>query len=160
MKKTGLTEYAQIAEIVAALCVVISLAWVAIELRMNTNEVRNSNAMELINMATQNQMMLASSDISELFWKASINEELTPAEAARLNLLFNGLIQEVESAHYQFEQGRLDSQIAAAWDVRLLGILSSTVGQNYWQQSKILYTERFQQHVERLISQVDSQNSK
>ena len=130
MKKTGLTEYAQIAEIVAALCVVISLAWVAIELRMNTNEVRNSNAMELINMATQNQMMLASSDISELFWKASINEELTPAEAARLNLLFNGLIQEVESAHYQFEQGRLDSQIAAAWDVRLLGILSSTVGQN------------------------------
>ena len=156
MKKFGLTEYAQLAEIIASICVVISLAWVAIELRLNTSEVRNSNAMELINMATQNQMMLATSDANELFAKLAANETLSAAEVARMNLLFNGLFQEVESAHYQLNQGRLDAEIAAAWDQRLKGILSNDFAQGYWQANKILYTTRFQDHVDSLISELPS----
>lgn len=152
MGNLGLTEYAQLAEIVAAICVVISLLWVGLELRLNTNEVRNANAMELINMATQNQMMLATSDVGEIFAKLSSGEGLSPDETARVSLLFNGLFQEVESAHYQLTQSRLDEQIASAWDQRLISLLSSPIAMNYWASNKILYTDRFIEHVESIIS--------
>lgn len=152
MKKYGLNEFAQLAEITAAIRVAISLIWVGFELRLNTNEVRSANAMELINMATQNQMMLATSDVGEIFAKLSNGEDLSPDEAARVGLLFNGLFQEVESAHYQLSQSRLDPQIASAWDQRPISLLSNPVARNYWEANKILYTDRFSEHVKSIIS--------
>ena len=49
MKKLNLTEYAQLAEIIAAIAVVISLIYVGVQLKANTDAVRSVSIQEITN---------------------------------------------------------------------------------------------------------------
>ncbi len=155
MKKLQLDEIAQIAEIVAALCVVASLAWVAIELRLNSAEIRQSNTMQLTTFTAANQMQAIGLGIAPIIAKTDAGETLSDNEIVQLTFWLRYTFQEFEVAHFQNSQHRIDPHLAAAWDRRLQFVVSSPVAQEYWQQEKMLYTDRFQEHVDSIIASIN-----
>tara|TARA_B100000900_G_C20023238_1_gene490785 strand:+ start:178 stop:492 length:315 start_codon:yes stop_codon:yes gene_type:complete len=92
------------------------------ELRLNTDKASSSNAIKLTNLTTKKLIMLTTSDMSDLYIRAVVSQELTPKGGIRLNQLFNGLFQKTQLAQCQFTQERLISQISVAWNQKLLGI--------------------------------------
>ncbi|PCJ25866.1 MAG: hypothetical protein COA96_06360 [SAR86 cluster bacterium] len=156
MKRYSLNEIAQLAEVVAAISVVASLIWVAVELRLNSDEIQNANSMQLTTFTAEKQLEAIGLGVASLIIKAQSEEELTPTEMTNLTFYFRYMLQEFETAHFQFVQGRLDSQLAASWDRRLSVIIGAPLGIDYWDREKSLYTQRFQSHVDALISREES----
>ncbi len=147
MKKYTLDEFSKISEIVAAICVVASLIWVAVELRINSDEIRHSNSVKLTTFTAENQLQVVGTNLIPIIVKTNSGKKLDPVESVTLDFYFRYAFQEFEIAHFQYLQGRLDSQLAKAWDRRLIGIIKLPVGKDYWSREQNLYTQRFQAHV-------------
>jgi hypothetical protein len=105
---------AMIAEVVSAIAVVISLIYVAVQIRANTREAR-ANAFQL---AIQSEM-----DVAGVFaehaatWDRVVKGEPIPdgAERRLAILLFNLLMLDSERRYRQFASGYLQAQ---SWDAR------------------------------------------
>jgi hypothetical protein len=152
MSKPNLAQAAQLAEIIASICVVASLIWVALELDMNTKEVRASNAFQITAFAVDNRLRSIEIGISELIVKADANEPLTPREQLDLTFYYQYIYQEIELVHHQYTEERLDIQVMEAWERRLVFSLSDPVGRSQWESNKIVYSDKFRAYVESLLN--------
>ena len=109
---------AAIAEVVSAVAVVISLLYVAYEVRQNTSAVR-STAYQSIH------------DAEDLFWQSiSVDQELSalwdaglrdgiqalqPAEQSQFAIATRRLIYLYQNVHYQRRKGVVDDELWSAW---------------------------------------------
>src|SRR5690606_5613238 len=87
MKRPELHHLADIAQIVGALGVIVSLIYVAAEVRQNTNAVRAATFQEMVAMTVQLRSELVTDPtFAALAVKASADPaSLTPPEAARMD---------------------------------------------------------------------------
>jgi len=147
MAKPTLTRLTQLAEVIAAIGVILSLIWVAVELRMNTREIRATNAFDITAFAVENRLRLLEIGTSELTARTDSGEPLSEADKRDLRLLYQYLFQEIELVYYQYTEGRLDAEIMAAWEQRLRNLMASERARNHWETSNEIYSARFRDYV-------------
>ena len=109
MTKLRLSEWASIAEVVGAVGVVISLIYVGIQIRANTDEIRATNRHQLIGRAHSATTSIASNpEIAVAISKLSTDEELTPAEEVQFGYFIRSMMYDVQEAYLLKQEGRLD----------------------------------------------------
>lgn len=134
MKKPRLAEFAQMAEVVAAVAVVVSLSYVGRELRTNTIAIRGA-AQQSITSAQAEIVLLEASD-SAVARIRQIGDadpsRLTEAEAFRYHLLLRQIWINLQNVYLQNELGLIDSRL---WNVNhrtTCGVWSSAGVQATW----------------------------
>jgi hypothetical protein len=138
MTKLRLTEWASIAEVIGAIGVVLSLIYVGIQVRANTDEIRATNRQQLIGRAHAATNGVATSpELAATMAKLSNGAVLTPGEQVQYGFFARGLIYDVQEAFLLRQEERLD--------------------ENYWQTRSALFGSFVRQDAVRSIYERDKE---
>ena len=144
-----------IGEIVGALAVVISVCYLAIQIRKQTEESRLTATREL---AAQHQDVLklvaADQHLAEIWLKAVRDYKSMPeVERLRASFLFHDSFRNYEQQFVHVQNGNAEVSYLASLDRVFLDNLSFPGVQQWWESSKHGFADEFQDHVQKMISE-------
>lgn len=113
MRKPTLSEFAQLAEVVAALAVVVSLLYVGRELQDNTAAIRAESLQSVADASGQFLATLAAdADLARIRFVGDRDpSQLTPVEAYRYGLSVRQSMLTLQNVYFQNELGVLDPRV-------------------------------------------------
>ena len=135
--KEKLQEYALIAEIISAICIVLSLIFVGLEIDQNTKQSRLNSSIDIkkeFNSVERNT--LQNPELIDVFSKLSTGEELTQKEALYFSLFSNDIFNIGAIAFEQFQNGMFDGDDLLLTMNRVKGWMRFEVAQSQWERVK------------------------
>ena len=136
-----------VSEIIGAIAVVVSLIYVAAQIRQNTKIMRAGTKQSLTE-ATQGVIYKAMDHSDEFVKLVSGAEPDSPEEDARMSLLTRAMLRGFESQCYQFDSGMLESQEWRALQTAIRELCSLPGFNRYWQQLKPHMSERLKKVID------------
>ena len=136
-----------VSEIVGAVAVVISLIYVAAQIRQNTKMMRTA-AKQSLTEASQNMIYTAINRSEEWVKLMTGDDPSTPEEDARMSLLVRAMLRGFESQCYQYESGLLEDNEWRALQAAIKDLCSLPGVKGYWQQLKPHMSERLRKVVD------------
>jgi hypothetical protein len=153
--KLKLPELANLAEIIGAFAVVISLAYVGIQVNDSAGAVRSAAANDA-NVALQNWYIQIGSDqqTSELFYEALTSEEaLSNKEEFQFLMMLHGAFLAFQNSYLLAEEGTIDADLREAITAAILGVKSLPGMNRYWRQRRSYLHAGFADYVDQLLVQ-------
>lgn len=143
-----------ISEIVGAAAVVISLLYLAMQIRAQVAQAKLQALHEMCKQFRDVTALFATPDISEIFVRANEDfDSLSDSESLRLIVLVTNLFRAWEEAFLEMTNGHLES---SAWKT-LSRDYTQPMGapslRRVWQLRKQNYDSRFQEYVDSLAKQ-------
>jgi len=136
-----------VSEIVGAVAVVISLIYVAAQIRQNTKMMR-ATAKQGLTEASQN-LIYTAIDKSEEWVKLTTGDDAsTREEDARMSLMVRAMLRGFESQCYQYESGLIEDDEWRALQTAIKDLCSLPGFNKYWQQLKPHMSERLKKVVD------------
>ena len=136
-----------VSEIVGAVAVVISLIYVAAQIRQNTKMMRTT-AKQGLTEATQSLIYTAIDRSDEWVKLMTGDDPTSPEEDARMSLLVRAMLRGFESQCYQYESGLLEEDEWYALQAAIRDLCSLPGVNKYWQQLKPHMSERLKKLVD------------
>ena len=102
-----------IGEIIGAFAVLITLIYLAVQIRQNTHEIRAARVESTLkDQSSYNKLLAADPDLTRIYWQAVENiDELTDQEKKRWLHLCSIMLRNSEIAYYHYSQGYLPDRI-------------------------------------------------
>jgi hypothetical protein len=148
-----LEKWALIAEIVGALAIVISLAFVGVQLQANTSATRSATA-SAASFATSTwyNAMGTSAQASALFYNFMNDPaSLTPEERLQAVFAVHGILVSFQTSFMLANEGTLDAQIKDTILEAVVVVKDRPGFKYYWEQRRAFFYEEFQEYVEQLM---------
>ena len=152
-----LDQIANIAEISAAVLVIVSLVYVGKQIQQNTDTLKVSTAHDTAEDFSALYLLLAErADIADIFFRGLQDlEVLEPVEKLRFYAYFHKFFRTFENAYYQFTRGSLEAEPFDGIKQQLVILKSMPGVQTYWQDRKNWYNQTFQEYVDSEIMPID-----
>ncbi len=149
-----LSDWANIAEIIGATAIVISLIYVGIQVNDSTRAVRSATANETSAALSAWYAQLGTNpQASTVFLNAMTNpESLSREEAFQFVVQLHGLMMEYQAAYYLSQEGTLDTELQESITNTLLGVKDLPGFALYWGQRRDLFKASYREYVEGLIA--------
>ncbi len=141
-------QFGSIGEIVGAIGVVLSLIYLAIQIRRNESTTRAGTTQALLSTSTD---MLYQMSESKSTWlvKGMAGEELSREEKVQKDFYFYALFSHFNNAHHQNFVGKLDDEIWDMFDSRASRNVSSMPDfDEWWDTFRSNFTESFQDYID------------
>ena len=141
-----------LSDLIGALAVVVSLIYLAIQIRQNTNALRAETAREVVaSIRAINTTVASDPELFRIFSTMTENpSQLSPQERGRAtHLLFNHF-RAIEDAHRQYTKGNLDEEVWAGWSRVLYDYINSPGWREYWNLRRDLFSSTFARYVNEL----------
>ena len=122
-----------IAEVVGVIAVVVSLIYLAIQIRQNT-KVSRAATRQAIAESTEKlgDDLINNSDMAAIFVRHLSGGALSPAEKLRLQARCYRDLQHWENVHYQYNEGLLSEDQWRGFRKNLGTLLAIEAYQDYW----------------------------
>jgi len=141
-----------IGEIVGAVAVVLTLGYLAVQIRQNTRVFQSSTEQAQADAHTRCLSLIAQDpDLTRLYLRGASGDSLDREESLRFGFLLHVVFSQVQAAFFHYRQGTLSpeqwvppSRVAAWW-------ISSPGARAWWAEGKTVYREEFVQLVEGMI---------
>ena len=153
LMKLKLSKLANLAEIIGAFAVVISLVYVGIQVNDSAGAVRAASANDA-NVALQNWYLQIGSDqqTSELFYEALTSEKaLSNQEEFQFLMMLHGAFLAFQNSYLLAEEGTIDLELREAITAAILGIKALPGMARYWRQRKSYLHSGFAEYVDQLL---------
>ena len=109
MTKLRLAEWASLAEVMGAAAVVVSLIYVGIQVRDNTEAVRAANRQEMVGRAHYATISVATTpELAASLAKSVSNQELAKAEQEQYGFFVRAMLYDVQESFLLYKEERLD----------------------------------------------------
>jgi hypothetical protein len=134
MSKIKLAELAQIAEVIAAVAVVVSLIYIGKEVQSNTSAIRGA-AMQAIATTDADALMTIAADaeLSEIIRVGQQDpSQLNPADAFRYSLYQRQFWLSFQNIYQQSELGLIDSSVWQSYVSVICGVWSQPGTRETW----------------------------
>lgn len=151
--KLKLSELANIAEVVGAFAVVVSLIYVGVQVNDSNSAVRSA-AVNDANVAVQEWYMQIGSDMqtSRLFYKALMSNEALPNEDEfQFIMMFHGVFLAFQNSYLMSEEGTVDSELVDGLTGAILAVKDTPGLKRYWRQRRTTLHPRFVRYVDNLL---------
>jgi hypothetical protein len=145
-----LQDLGNLGEFVAAIATVLTLVYLASQIRQNTTTVRaNSHHAGSTAWSELMAAMAADADVANLYFRGRFEPgSLSREESHRFDLLVDAVLAQVENFHHQYESGQL-AQTNQDRFARLLDALFESPGMRaYWGRRRAYFTDEFVRYVE------------
>ena len=142
-----------IGETVGAFVVVLTLGYLAVQIRQNTKSVRSSTRHAFIGSGQALQIAFAEAEAAEILIKGTrAYSDLSLEERFRFTMLMRAFFGVGEDAYFQFREGLLDHEV---WEARAR-IFAETFAQpgmvDWWKSNQHIYSTTFQEAVAKLLA--------
>ena len=140
-----LDQLASIGEIVGSVAVIVSLAYLAIQIRTNTEAERTSTYQSIVSdFGALNNTMASTPELSHMFVEAMENyHQFSSGEQARISQIFFQCFHLFENMFYQHRKGYLDEEVWAGWKRLMLTYHARPGFQTWWEHRRDVYSESF-----------------
>jgi len=131
MASTKLSDWAAIAEVVGAVAIVVSLVYVATELRHNTEATKAATFQQMVALSSDNLMAIAQdADLASIYSRGvSDSDSLTNNEQFRFFLVIRLQWRGMEAAYFQWRHGVLGDSEWSGYEILMCKELSALTGQ-------------------------------
>jgi len=142
-----------IGEIVGAVAVIVTLVYLAIQVRQNTAQSRASSHHAISDSLNQINLLFAqSTEISALFLTGLEDRtSLTDAQRWQLDSIMRAYFHVCETMYFQAEVGTGDQGIATAEEEGMITLLATKGGCEWWAQNTYGFSTDFRAYVDRLM---------
>lgn len=151
--RSRLADMAHLAEIIGALAVVISLAYVGIQVNDSVGASRSASVNDA-NVALQSWYQDVGTDqqASALFYRGLMSAEALPAaEEFQFLMIFHGVFLAFQNSYWLTEEGTLDPELLESLTAAILGVKDTPGMRRYWRQRKSYLNASFGEYVEQLL---------
>ena len=135
-----------VGEIFGGLAVVLSLVYVAAQLRQNTEALRRAASADAISAIRHwNDALIRDPEVGRIFTQGLAGiDSLSEADRIRFITLMVNFFKTYEDLHYQYAKGAMDPEVWAGWEQ--LGVMYfNTVGmRQYWNERRRIFSVSFQ----------------
>jgi len=141
-----------IVEGIGAVAVIVSLIFLASEIRHNTKTLARTEARETQRDCTVAYYSVADNEqTAEIVLRGMENlDDLNDVERYRFDMTAAGWLIAVEQAFAARELNRYDESNLAPFKSQIKGIVSSPGGGKWWEESRIWFTSAFQKSVDEI----------
>ena len=146
----SLEDLGNIGELVAAIGVIISLIYLAVQIRQNSRWLRASLEQSITDSTNQTiQAAAASPQFSRVVLEGQERfEELTEDEQRQFALCAIGTFRIYEQAFHQFCSGNLSEEIWSGHEALLRMTLQSEAIRRWWSARREVFHQRFREYVD------------
>lgn len=137
-------------DFIGGIAVVITLAYLAYQIRQNTKEVRNNSIQALLDRSTTLFDENIHSPMAEVFAKLQTEQALTTEEQWRLHMFIRRNFQLYELVFLQYQEGRISEQVMQAYERRVKASVERDFFCELWPTMKMFYTDDFVKFVDKL----------
>ena len=140
-----LDQLANIGEIIGSIAVIVSIVYLAIQIRTNTEAERTGTYQAIVSdFGALNNTMASTPELSHLFVQAMESyHPLSADEKARISQLFFQCFRFFENMFYQNQKGYLDEEVWTGWKRLMLTYYSRPGFQTWWEHRRDVYSESF-----------------
>ncbi len=148
---------AALSELVAAAAVIISVVYLAVQIRNNTKEIRASSFNAVTDSFNQFNFLVArDTQVAKLWHRGSLAyEDLNDVEKRQYDLLILGLFRIHESVYYQSNRGTMEQDLRDAENRSLFSLLGEAGMRHWWKQNPYSMTNEFRDYVEEIIARIE-----
>jgi len=109
VRKLTLSEWGNIAEVISAVAVVVSLLYVGYQVSENTGEMRAANRQQLVNRSHSASLLMATNkDLAAVLAKATAGEPMDATERRQLTSAIRAVLYDTQEAFLLNREGRVD----------------------------------------------------
>jgi len=142
-----------VAEVVGAVAVVVSLAYLAVQIRSNTREVKTENVHRVTDsFNVLNLTLAADEELAALWHKGSASyEDLGDTEKARFNFMWLSAFRIYDSLYYQIQRGTGDETLWQTELETLKWLFSSPGTREWWRQQQFTFSPGFKEFIDQHV---------
>ena len=145
-------KYVAIAEICGAVAVIVTLIYLAIQIRQSTIATRGATINAVTDRIFQEQRWAA--ELADTFSKfVDDPESLSRSEKTRYLNWVNSGLRNRQNEYFLYKQGSLDEQIWRASVAMIPYFLSEPMAQNWWNNQNSLFASEFRDFVNSVVEQ-------
>ncbi len=146
----SLGDLANLGQIIGAIAVVISLFYVAYQIRQNTNAVRSATAQTVHeHFAKWYHLLAADGDLSQIVANGLRDySSLSQQEKARFIATFMAFLSYSQNAFLKWREGLLATPLWMGWELLIMNLICAPGGRAFWKERSYLFGEEFRQYVE------------
>jgi len=158
----SLNDLANLGQIIGALTVVISLIYVAFQIRQNTAAIRSATAQSVHeHFAGWYNAFACDGSLSQI----AINGlkdygSLSETEKARFVALFMAFLSYGQNAFLKRRQGLLSPSLWNGREQVLMNLIGAPGGKGLWKERAYLFGEEFRRHVDDLMKRTPHPDAK
>lgn len=159
--KIKLSDIASIAEIIAAIALVISLVFVGVQLQDNTKATKSASAIAASSGIAQWYMHMGHNGESAVIFRDFIAtpDLLTPEEQHRGVLLLHSAMWGFQNNYYLVKEGTLEQRIQDSISQSIIIIKDTPGWKHYWLQRRSTFLPEYQRYVDELMTSDVSHNA-
>ena len=154
----SLDQVANIAEISAAALVIVSLIYVAIQIKQNTKATQLSTSQAFIDTHGEVVLHIAvDKEFREIYWRGLKGlSNLDGSETAAFAVWTNHAFRVWESFYYQWQEGVFDDRLWAGFKVQLCDFFGYPGTREIWSARNHLFSEEFRELVDNEVVSAES----
>ena len=142
-----------IGEIVGAAGVIVTLVYLAIQIRQNTKTVASNTTQEISSTASNSLVqLLQAPHMVDVMHQAFAGEgPLEARDQFALDIFLRSLTRNFENFYYQFQLGNLLPEIWSGYETAILEPLSQDFGREFWGRNKHVFGASRVAHIDDLL---------
>ncbi|MGQ0813516.1 MAG: hypothetical protein ACT4O1_03535 [Gemmatimonadota bacterium] len=145
-----LQDFGSLAEILSAVAVLVSLVYLATQIRQNTIALRQTMSQSVAVGGTEfARSIYEDPDLSDLFFRGVASwHTLSASEQNRMRLVFHSQFRLWENLYFQHLHGVMDDEAWEGWNVLLIGYFHQPGIRAWWDTRKQVYARSFRDYLE------------
>ena len=150
-----LADLADLADVVGGIAVVVSLIYLAIQVRQNTGSIRSATLLANTSLWSSLLRDLAEPGTIEAYATGLTgNKDISPMQYTQFFLICRGLFAAFENQHYQYRRGALDEDTYKGYERSIAEQCLAFPGfRIWWEQSRDVFSPAFVTRVDEMISE-------
>lgn len=140
-----------IGEIVGAIGVIVTLGYLAVQIRQNTASVRASTLQDMSEAsASWHDFLASNADVARIYFAGvSDLEALTPEERLRFQFIMMAFLRRVENFRRQDNQSRVSPEDWAGLRRSCLSVMSQRGSRSWWAENSQRFNPDFAEWISR-----------
>ena len=146
----NLNDLANIGQVIGAIAVVISLIYVALQIRQNTNAVRSATAQTVHEHFANWYHVLASDPVLSQIAAKGLRDytSLSEQEKVRFIAAFMSFLSYSQNAFLKWRQKLLAPELWLGWEFVIMNLVCAPGGKAFWKDRGYMFGEEFRHYVE------------
>jgi hypothetical protein len=145
-----LNELGNLGEFISGLAVVITLVYLALQIRHNTRAVRSSMHQDMIESTLRiAESVSDTEDLGRIVLHADEDyDELTELERIRFDAYAERMFSNFESVFYSYRNSMIEEDLWESWESSYLADISRVSMRRYWQEERPQHLRDFMDFVD------------
>ena len=148
----SISDWGSIGEIVSGIGVILSLIYVGVQVRKNSQDVRDNTAQQILNLFvtinhSPDELLLAA------FLKLYRDEPFDKHEQMRYSFYLREQLETYHSAYYHYKRGNLDQSLFRAVEQRIKNNSQFPQWREVWEIANNVYSREFRDYVNGLLQE-------